>query len=140
AEVLPFADAFFDVVYSWGVIHHSDHPERIIAEIQRVLRPGGQFIGMLYNRRSLRAVQRWVKHALLRARPWRSLRSVLFDIESPNTKAYTVKEVRQLFAAFADVTTETFLTIQERRFWPGWLHQFFPSRWGFYIAIRAKKV
>jgi len=26
AEVLPFEDNFFDVVYSWGVIHHTEHP------------------------------------------------------------------------------------------------------------------
>src|SRR5205085_1465488 len=39
AETLPFDDASFDIVWSWGVIHHSEHPERIIAEIRRVLRP-----------------------------------------------------------------------------------------------------
>src|ERR1043165_1097592 len=27
AEELPFPDNFFDIVYSWGVIHHSAHPE-----------------------------------------------------------------------------------------------------------------
>ena len=33
AETLPFDDGFFDLVYSWGVIHHSAHPDRILAEI-----------------------------------------------------------------------------------------------------------
>jgi ubiquinone/menaquinone biosynthesis C-methylase UbiE len=40
---LPFADGSFDYVYSHGVIHHSDEPERIASEILRVLRPGGRF-------------------------------------------------------------------------------------------------
>jgi ubiquinone/menaquinone biosynthesis C-methylase UbiE len=50
---LPFADASFDHVYSWGVIHHSPKPERIVSEIYRVLRPGGTFTVMLYNRSSI---------------------------------------------------------------------------------------
>ena len=45
AESLPFPDASFDLVYSWGVIHHSEHPDRIIREILRVLKPGGMQSG-----------------------------------------------------------------------------------------------
>jgi SAM-dependent methyltransferase len=52
-ERLPFADASFDHVYSFGVIHHSPAPERIVAELRRVLRPGGTFAVMLYNRSSI---------------------------------------------------------------------------------------
>jgi ubiquinone/menaquinone biosynthesis C-methylase UbiE len=52
-ERLPFADASFDHVYSWGVIHHSPRPEKIVAEIYRVLRKGGTFTVMLYNRNSI---------------------------------------------------------------------------------------
>lgn len=52
-EQLPFADGSFDHVYSFGVIHHSPAPERIVAELRRVLRPGGTFTVMLYNRSSV---------------------------------------------------------------------------------------
>jgi SAM-dependent methyltransferase len=52
-ERLPFADGSFDHVYSFGVIHHSPAPERIVAELRRVLRPGGTFTVMLYNRSSV---------------------------------------------------------------------------------------
>jgi ubiquinone/menaquinone biosynthesis C-methylase UbiE len=52
-ECLPFADNCFDHVYSFGVIHHSPAPERIIREIYRVLRPGGTLTVMLYNRSSI---------------------------------------------------------------------------------------
>jgi 2-polyprenyl-3-methyl-5-hydroxy-6-metoxy-1,4-benzoquinol methylase len=47
AETLPFPDVSFDVVYSWGVIHHAERSERIIVEIRRFLRPGGVFLGMM---------------------------------------------------------------------------------------------
>jgi ubiquinone/menaquinone biosynthesis C-methylase UbiE len=50
---LPFPDDSFDHIYSFGVIHHSPVPERIIREIYRVLRPGGTLTVMLYNRSSI---------------------------------------------------------------------------------------
>jgi ubiquinone/menaquinone biosynthesis C-methylase UbiE len=52
-EWLPFADGSFDHVYSFGVIHHSPAPERIVREIYRVLRSGGTLTVMLYNRSSI---------------------------------------------------------------------------------------
>jgi len=37
-------------VWSWGVIHHSANPANVLKEIQRVLRPGGRAITMVYYR------------------------------------------------------------------------------------------
>lgn len=53
AERLEFADGEFDVVYSFGVLHHTPDIERSIAEVHRVLRPGGKAYVMLYHRDSL---------------------------------------------------------------------------------------
>jgi SAM-dependent methyltransferase len=53
AEALPFPDASFDHVYSFGVIHHSPNTEAIVREIYRVLRPGGTFTVMVYNKTSI---------------------------------------------------------------------------------------
>lgn len=140
AEQLPFADDTFDVVYSWGVIHHSERPAHIVREIHRVLRPGGVFLGMLYGRRSLVALKLWVRHALLKGRPWRSFADVIWHhMESPGTKAYTVGEVRQLFGDFAEVTAQPVLTVYDRRYWPSWPRAFFPDRWGWFITVRATK-
>lgn len=52
-ERLPFPDESFDHVYSFGVIHHSPAPERIVREIHRVLKKRGTFTVMLYNRASI---------------------------------------------------------------------------------------
>jgi ubiquinone/menaquinone biosynthesis C-methylase UbiE len=65
AEQLPFADASFDLVFSWGVIHHSSDMDRALAQLVRVCRPGGQVVLMVYHRRSLfflvyRAFQRFL--------------------------------------------------------------------------------
>lgn len=40
-ENLPFADASFDIVLCDNVVDHAEGPARIVAEIARVLRPGG---------------------------------------------------------------------------------------------------
>jgi SAM-dependent methyltransferase len=42
---LPFADGSFDVVTTIGVLQELPDPFRAVAEIARVLRPGGQVIG-----------------------------------------------------------------------------------------------
>lgn len=50
---LPFADGSFDIVFSYGVLHHIPQIERAQAEIRRVLRPTGELIAMLYAKWSL---------------------------------------------------------------------------------------
>jgi SAM-dependent methyltransferase len=52
-ENLPFSDNSFDYVYSWGVLHHSPNTAHSIAELHRVLKPGGKVGVMLYHRNSL---------------------------------------------------------------------------------------
>jgi len=47
-EQLPFEDGAFDVVTCNWVLYHLAEPEAGVAEIERVLRPGGRFVGM-YN-------------------------------------------------------------------------------------------
>jgi SAM-dependent methyltransferase len=53
ANHLSFSNQTFDYVYSWGVLHHSPSLERSISEMMRVLRSGGGFGIMLYNRESI---------------------------------------------------------------------------------------
>ena len=50
AESLGFSDSSFDTVWSWGVIHHSADTPRVLSEIYRVLRKGGQARIMVYHR------------------------------------------------------------------------------------------
>jgi ubiquinone/menaquinone biosynthesis C-methylase UbiE len=111
AENLPFAADRFDLVYSWGVLHHTPNTERSIREVHRVLKPGGEARIMLYHRRSWVAWQAWIRHGLLAGRPMSSLSDVLAaHVESPGTKAYVAPEIRHMFAPFANVRVESKLT------------------------------
>ncbi|GAC1341923.1 MAG: hypothetical protein NVS2B9_14050 [Myxococcales bacterium] len=139
AESLPFPDASFDIVYSWGVIHHSEHPERIVDEIYRVLRPGGKFIGMLYQRHSLVTYKLWVRNALLKGRPGRSLADVLAGhMESVGTKAYQPDELRSMFARFDTTSVRAIATVYDRK-WLGPLARFVPDFLGWNLAVEAVK-
>lgn len=138
AQALPFPDGTFDVVYSWGVLHHAPNPRRAIEEVRRVLKPGGLFIGMLYGRRSAAAVKLWIRHALLQRRPWRSLTDVIWHhMESIGTKAYTVPELRTLFSDFSSFQPEPLLTPYDTERWPRWLSRLFPNAWGWFIVFRV---
>jgi len=56
ATSLDFPDATFDVVYSFGVLQHIPEAGRAVAEIHRVLKPGGELLAMLYNCSSINYV------------------------------------------------------------------------------------
>ena len=140
AETLPFDNNYFDIVYSWGVIHHTQFPEKIISEIERVLKPRGAFIGMIYGLYSPLVLKEWVKNALLKGTPWKSFKNIVWhDIESVGTKAYTVKQTRSLFRNFSKVSIKRFITTYDTDKWPNWISSFFPNKWGWFITIRAHK-
>lgn len=49
---LPFEEASFDLVYCVGVLPFAADPAAVVHEAHRVLRPAGEAIFMVYNRRS----------------------------------------------------------------------------------------
>jgi ubiquinone/menaquinone biosynthesis C-methylase UbiE len=111
AEHLPFDDASFDLVYSYGVLHHSPDTRQAIAEVRRVLRTGGTALVMIYHVPSWVGFMLWCIHCAAKLRPWRSARWAIFHyLESPGTKAYTKREARELFDGFQNVRVWTQLS------------------------------
>jgi SAM-dependent methyltransferase len=158
SECLPFANETFDVVYSFGVIHHSPDTRAAAREIHRVLRPGGTAKVMIYHSPSVTGILLWIVHALLKGRPWRSPRWVIARyLESPGTKVYSRREARELFSAFSSVEFDTVLGSGDLllmrpsrryanplarlawRMYPRWFVRTFCSRLGLTLLITAKK-
>lgn len=138
AEALAFPDGSFDLVYSWGVLHHTPQPERALAEIRRVLRPGGEARIMLYSRRSWVAFGLWLRYAFARGRLRRTLDEVVSQhMESPGTKAYTQSELEALFVGFREVEFSRWVTPYDRRV-AGPLTRLGGSRLGWFVGIRAR--
>jgi SAM-dependent methyltransferase len=110
ANQLSFADHSFDYAYSWGVLHHSPGLARSVGELMRVLRPGGEFGVMLYNRGSLlygfqilycegivHAERRFLSPLALASRYTDAAR----EEGNPHTWPVTQREARALFAPYA---------------------------------------
>ena len=53
ATAMPFGDDTFDVVYSFGVLHHIPDVDNAVKEIRRVLKREGEVLIMLYNKSSI---------------------------------------------------------------------------------------
>ena len=99
------------MVYSWGVIHHSPDTPKAVDEIYRVLKNGGKAKVMIYHKRSMIGYMLWLRYALFKLKPLTSLDTLYANyLESPGTKAYSVKEAKRLFNKFGNLKIDTVLT------------------------------
>jgi SAM-dependent methyltransferase len=90
-EALEFADSSFDVVYAHGVLQYTANAPKMIAELHRVLRPGGEAIIMVYNKLS-----------------WLNLLSKLMKVDlehedAPVLRKFSVNELREMLRPFSSV-------------------------------------
>ncbi|MGH7624710.1 MAG: class I SAM-dependent methyltransferase [Gemmatimonadaceae bacterium] len=158
AENLPFTDDAFDIVYSWGVLHHSPDTGRAIREVYRVLRPGGIARLMIYHTHSIVGDLLWIRYALLAGHPARSLTEIYArHLESPGTKAFNRDEALAMCSAFTLVSATSRLSFGDllqgavgqrhrsamlaaaKRLWPRWLIQRVLRTHGLLLLIEAVK-
>jgi SAM-dependent methyltransferase len=115
AESLPFDDESFDIVYSWGVLHHTPDTSRAVNEVYRVLRPGGEARIMLYALDSWFALGVWLRQIARERKPMGVRTAVSRGLESPGTQAFTTREIKELFARFEQVDVTRVVTHYDRR-------------------------
>jgi SAM-dependent methyltransferase len=146
AERLPFRDAVFDLVVSAGVLHHVPHIDAAIAEIRRVLKPGGVILLMLYHRNSLHYRLLYPLYGLLHPtfrghRPAEIARRI-DGADNPIGRTYTRREMGRLLASFHEVRLRVgSLPIRQLLSVPGGkaLLDFLANRLGWFLYARAVK-
>jgi len=88
----------FDLLYSFGVVHHTPHPDRALAQMRRLVAPGGTLKLMVYHRRSWKVL--WILATRGRGRFWRADELVAEHAEAqtgcPVAFTYTRREAREL--------------------------------------------
>lgn len=152
AEHLPFNDNNFDLVYSWGVIHHSHDIAKCLSEIVRVTKPGGTIKIMIYNRYSLFAFYQYLRFGLLRGRPFQSISQILYNHqESFGTKALTRKEICTMMVGLpvSLITLDTSVSSHDLLYYHNrfvrWIARCLASmlgwqRCGWFMRIELKKI
>jgi len=155
-ELLPLPDAAFDVVYSFGVLHHIPDIRCGLQETRRVLRPRGQLWFAVYNKNS---IFYWIKlflidHLLLRGFRKRTFKQRLTEIECtgsnerPIVNTYTRGEVTRLLKQSGFVVISSGIRKLEADDLPIRARFRIPQLWlnllgrlfGWYIVVRAQKV
>lgn len=91
-EKIPYADNTFDVVFSKSVIEHFYYPEKIMQEMYRVLKPGGQIITLTPD--------------------WTSIYKIFYEDYTHRTP-FTLGSLRdiQLMQGFDEVQVEAFFQL-----------------------------
>ena len=90
-EDMQFPAGSFDLAYCHTVLHFTPEPNRMIREIHRVLRPGGQAIIMTVNKKS------WLN------RLHRMFRVQIDHLDSPVFYSYTISDFRSMVDLFSEM-------------------------------------
>lgn len=118
----------YDLVYSFGVIHHTPHPERVIEQIRHFVKPGSIIKIMIYHRYSWKAL--WILFVYGKGAFWKLNELIAKYSEaqtgSPVTYAYSKKSIRKLLRGFE--ITDIFID------------HIFPYKIKNYVQYKYKKV
>jgi 2-polyprenyl-3-methyl-5-hydroxy-6-metoxy-1,4-benzoquinol methylase len=149
----------YDLVYSFGVVHHTPHPERALEQVRSLMAPDGTLKLMVYHRRSWKVL--WIVLVQGRGRFWKTDELVAMHSEAqtgcPVTFSYTRREGREFVegAGFrvTDVSVDHVFPYRIRdyveyryvkqwyfRWMPERLFRAFERRFGWHLLITAKPV
>jgi 2-polyprenyl-3-methyl-5-hydroxy-6-metoxy-1,4-benzoquinol methylase len=117
----------YDLIYSFGVIHHTPHPDQVVVQIRHYMQPGSTVKIMVYHRYSWKVL--WILLTYGKGRFWRLDELLARHSEAqtgcPITYIYSPGEVQRLLDGFE--ITEM------------WVDHIFPYRITDYVQYRYVK-
>ena len=155
ATRLPFADNTMDCVYSFGVLHHIPEIDKVVSEINRILKPGGRVMIALYHKWSAfhlfsKLLANGLRNGCLFSKGYDGLLATIeMGADGVNVKPYvrlfSKPEVQHLMRAFKQEDLSIH-QLHEDHFWPAfvgralrrYLIQLEP-RMGWYVAYQGVK-
>jgi 2-polyprenyl-3-methyl-5-hydroxy-6-metoxy-1,4-benzoquinol methylase len=148
----------YDLIFSFGVIHHTPHPEKVLDQMQAYLDPNGIIKIMVYYRYSWKAI--WILLKYGRFKFWKlpELVATYSEAQSgcPITYTYTKKSARELLYAkgfqtikmqvdhifpyrIPDYVQFRYVKVGYFRWMPQWLFRALEKKLGWHLCITAKK-
>ena len=101
----------YDLIYSFGVIHHTPHPERVVEQMRHYAKPGTTIKLMVYYRRSWKVF--WILMGYGKGQFWKLEELVAQHSEAqtrcPVTYTYTREEGRRLIESSGFHLTAAFV-------------------------------
>ncbi|MEO7803002.1 MAG: class I SAM-dependent methyltransferase [Actinomycetota bacterium] len=147
----------FDLVYSFGVVHHTPHPERVMAHLRSYVHPDSEIRIMVYHRHSWKVLWILLTHGKLRVWQLRELIAAYSEAQTgcPFTFSYTRREGRELLERQGFRSTQIFVDhifpyrikdYVEYRYIRNWYFRWMPRplfrwlerRFGWHLCIVAK--
>ena len=145
----------FDLVYSFGVIHHTPHPERAIEQIRNFVDATSTLKLMVYHRRSWKVFWMRLKYGRKGGESLDALIARHSEAETgcPVTYSYTPETVGTLLRGFRILDAEIehifpyripeYQAYQYRKAWyfrylPQALFRWMERRWGWHLCVTAQ--
>jgi len=147
----------YDLIYSFGVIHHTPHPERVLEQVRGYVHPGSTIKIMIYHRYSWKVL--WILLSYGKGQFWRLADLVARHSEAetgcPVTYTYTRSEARALLEGAGFRVKATFVDhifpyripdyVQYRyvmvwyfRWLPAPLFRWLERRFGWHLCVTAE--
>ncbi len=145
----------YDLIYSFGVIHHTPHPEKVIQEIKKYCHPQTQVRIMLYSKFSWKVI--WIILKYGKGAFWKLNELVRQYSEAqtgcPVTYTYTIRQVKKLLKDFDIIqikkdfifpyNIKKYINYEYEIVWyfkwmPRWLFKWLEKVLGWYILVIAK--
>jgi 2-polyprenyl-3-methyl-5-hydroxy-6-metoxy-1,4-benzoquinol methylase len=145
----------YDLVYSFGVIHHTPHPERVIEQIHKYMDRDSIFKIMVYHRNSWKVFWMLMKYGRKKGETLDELIARYSEAETgcPVTYSYTTETVKEFLKGFDIVDTHIdhifpysipeYKNYEYKKVWyfrhlPHALFRWMEQRWGWHLCVTAR--